>query len=404
MKKKILLITQYYPPEMGGGSQRSVGFAEELHDAGLEVVVIAPFPTYLMTEVKTKVKLYEKSSENGITIYHTYVYASDRGKFLKRMAYYLSFMLSALIVALFVEKKSDFHITISPPLFTGIPGILLKWFKKSKFIFDIGDLWPESAIQLGFLKNRTAINIAEQLERWIYRNADFVNVVTRGTYEKVKLLHPYIKKVLYIPNFVRTSLITKTPKDQILLKELNLGSKFICGYAGNIGGAQGLKMMTDAAKLTLQNTKILYLIIGDGVEKELLEQEIEKHSLKNVLLLPPVSREKIISYISLFDIMFIPLVKNKLFTITIPSKLYEAMAAEIPVILSVDGEARKLLEEAKCGYFCEPENSAMLAKLLSNCIANNEKLCEIGRNGRISAIDNFDRKTNIRRFLNQING
>ena len=128
MKHKFLIVTQYFPPEIGGGSQRSIGFAEELSTLGLDIKVITPFPSYLMNknEVKTKLKLFEKQNINGLEVYRTFVFASDRGNFLKRMMYYLSFTFSAGIVSLFELKKINFVLTISPPLFTGIVGLLIK--------------------------------------------------------------------------------------------------------------------------------------------------------------------------------------------------------------------------------------------------------------------------------------
>ncbi|MCX6149372.1 MAG: glycosyltransferase family 4 protein [Ignavibacteriales bacterium] len=400
----FILVTQYYPPVIGGGSQRSVGFVEELSKLGVKVTVVTPFPSYLMSkeEIKTKFKLFEKTIEDGITIYRTFVYANDRGNFVKRMLYYLSFTFSSTLVTLFQIKEMDFILTVSPPLFTGISGIIVKKFKKVKFIFDIGDLWPESAIQLGFLKNKTAIQLAEKLERAIYRNSDIVNVVTKYTLNKLQNLHPYIKKLLYVPNFVNSESYKKQNKNDEILVKHNLNNKLIIGYAGNIGSAQGLKIMTDAALLTKENERIFYLIIGDGVEKGLLESEISKNKLKNILLLPPVSRDEIIKYISVFDLMVVPLVKNDLFKITIPSKLYESMAAEIPVLLCVDGEARKIVEETNCGYYVEPENGKMLADKIIEFSKSNPSTNLLGENGRKRAEEEFDRKRVIEIFYNEL--
>jgi glycosyltransferase involved in cell wall biosynthesis len=405
MKHKFLIVTQYFPPEIGGGSQRSVGFAEELSTLGMDIKVITPFPSYLMNknEVKTKLKLFEKQNINGLEVYRTFVFASDRGNFLKRMMYYLSFTFSASIVALFELKKINFVLTISPPLFTGIVGLLIKKIKRAKFIFDIGDLWPESAVQLGFLTNQTAIKLAEKLERKIYREADFVNVVTNCTREKLLSLHPYIKKLSYTPNFVNLDVIKKREKPAYLLDELNIHDRMIFGYAGNIGGAQGLKIITEAAKKVKESKNITFLILGDGVEKDLIENEITKYDLVNVKILPPVKREIVADYIALFDVMIIPLVKKELFTITIPSKLYESMAAEIPVLLAVDGEARRIMEKYNCGIFIEPENSSMLAEKVLELSSNPQALKQYGTNGRKGAEEEFARKKVINNFFNTIN-
>ncbi len=398
--KNFVIITQYFLPEIGGGSQRSFGFAEELSKFDLNITVITPFPSYLMDkkDVKTKWKLYEKSEENGLTIYRTFVFTSDRGGFFKRILYYKSFALSAFLVGWLKIKKIDYLLTISPPLFTGITGVLLKKFKKAKFVFDIGDLWPESAVQLGFLKNKIAIKLAEFLERWIYKNSDAVNVVTLQTHEKVKKNHPEIKNLHYIPNFVNTSLINKLEKDKQLSAKLNLNGKIVYGYAGNIGSAQGVDIMVKAAALTKDIENIIYLIIGEGVDRKKLESFIKDNDLKNVILLNPVSKDYILSYISLFDVMVIPLVKNDLFKITIPSKLYESMAAEIPVLLCVDGEARRIVEETNCGFYVEPENHNMLAEKVREFNDNKTLIESLGSKGREKVMDQFARHVVIKNF------
>jgi glycosyltransferase involved in cell wall biosynthesis len=402
--KNFIIITQYFPPEIGGGSQRSIGFTEELRKFGLNVIVVTPFPSYLMdkAKIKTRFRLFEKYTEDGITVYRTFVYASDRGNFFKRMFYYLSFTISAALVSLTEIRKINYVLTISPPLFTGLVGLILKYLKSAYFIFDIGDLWPESAIQLGFLKNRLTIWLSEKLERIIYRGSDSINVVTNLTLQKFQIKHDYVKRVLLVPNFVDTEKIKKTEKNIDLVNKLKINNKIVYGYAGNIGSAQGLKIITDAAKLTIENSSIIYLIIGDGIEKETLQKDIMEHGLDNVIFLPPVPRDLIMDYIALFDAMIIPLVKNELFKITIPSKLYECMAAELPVLLCVDGEAKKIMEKYNCGIFVEPENATMLAEKV-NFLYNNQKIViELGRNGRKGATQEFDRKLIVRKFYNAI--
>jgi len=404
MKKKILIITQYFPPEIGGGSQRSIGFAEELYNLGFDITVIKPFPSYLIKKelISIKFKLFEKYFENGLTIFNTFVYANDRGNFIKRILYYLSFTISSIIVSIIKINKIDYVIAISPPLFTGLTGLLIKKIKKAIFIFDIGDLWPEGAIQLGFLKNKLAIVLAEKLEKTIYKNSDIINVVTKLTLDKLKSLHPYIKTILYVPNFVNTNLVKKLQKDTTIIERLNLKKKMVVGYAGNIGKAQGCRIITQSALITKNIKDIVYIIIGDGVEKDSLVDDINKMHLDNVLILDPVTREDIIRYISVFDTVIIPLVKNELFKITIPSKLYESMAAEIPILLCVDGEARKIVEESKCGFFIEPENAELLAANIIELFNNIEMLGKLGKNGRTMAENEFNRKTVIQKFAQEL--
>lgn len=402
MRKKFIIVTQYFPPEIGGGAQRSFGLAEELSKE-FDITVIAPFPTYLIENAKTKFKLYEEEYVNGIHVIRSFVYASDRGKFFQRIIYYLSFTVSSTILSVFKLRNIDYILTISPPIFTGITGLLTKFFKSSKFIFDIGDLWPEVAIQMGFLKNKSAIYLSKALEKVIYKNADLINVVTQNTYDKLKLEFPFIKKLLLIPNMVDINKYHKREKDEQILKELKIKNKFVVGYAGNIGSAQGLKLLTDAAYLLKNHEDIIFLIIGDGVDKNILVNEIKDKELTNVILLPPVVKDVVTKYISIFDIAIIPLIKNDLFRITIPSKLYEAMATEKPVILSVDGEARKILEENQCGFYSEPENASMLADKVLTFYSNKELLISLGSNGRKAAENIYCKEKVVKKLIENLN-
>ncbi len=402
--KKVLLITQYYPPEIGGGAHRSSGIAEGLLALGVDVTVIAPFPTYLLQEHHKSFswKLWEKQNVRGVKVLRTFVISSDRGSLPKRLIYYFSFMKSAFITALFKVKGVDVIITISPPLFTGITGVLLKNIMRTKLIFDIGDLWPESVIQLGFIKNKTAIKIAEALERWIYKRSDVLNLVTEGTRERVLRIHPYVKNTFYVPNFADTKSVFKESKNADLVKELGLENKIVFGYAGNIGGAQGLFVVTEAAKILKSDESIVFLIIGDGVDSGKLYKDIKMFDLHNIIFLPPVLKEEVRKYSSLFDFTVIPLLSNELFLITIPSKLYESMASETPVILCVDGEARKILEDAQAGYSVNSENIPLLAETIKKAASDMDAAAEMGKRGRETVKKYFDRDLVIAKLKQDI--
>jgi glycosyltransferase involved in cell wall biosynthesis len=403
-RKKIVIVTQYFPPEIGGGANRSAGFAEELAALGNDVTVVTPFPGYLLHGERARMRFrpFQMQHESGFVVYRTFVVATNRRSLFKRMAYYLSFTLSALLVLLLKIKKIDYVLVISPPIFTGIVGVAAKMIRSCTFILDIGDIWTNAAIQLHLLKSPKAIQRAQRLEQWIYRNADTVNLVTPNTFERFARTHQLSARVLLVPNFVDTTYIRRLEKPMHLAHRLQLTGKMVFGYAGNIGRAQGIQTIVQAAELTRQVKEIVYLIIGEGVERPQVAQLIKDHDLHNVVLLPPVSREEILAYISLIDVMIIPLVKAELFRETIPSKLYECMASEIPVILCVDGEARRLVESSGCGVFSEPEDPIELASTILNYYHHPEFISEFGSNGRTVAEQRFDIEKVIERFWHEL--
>ena len=403
-KKHVVIVSQYFPPEIGGGAHRSFGFAEEFSGLEMNVTVVTAFPSYLIQSkhARFRFKLYEKERIKDITVYRTFVIPGDRGSLVKRLLYYFSFTISSTLVLLLKVKHIDVLIAISPPLFTGITGVLAKKFKSSRFILDIGDLWPESAIQLKILKNRFGIWISHKLERWIYSYCDDINFVTRDTVKRFRNGRMNGTRVSYVPNFVDTGYVKKTVKDATMVQELGLSNKLVFGYAGNIGIAQGLSIIVRAAELTRHRKDIVYMLVGDGVKRVDVEQEIRDRGLDNILLLPPVSKEEIVRYIALIDVMIIPLVKAELFKVTIPSKLYESMAAEIPVIICVDGEARAIVEHANCGLFVEPENAEQLAEKVMALHQDRDLIAQLGKNGRTYVVERFARNKVIPEYSREL--
>lgn len=402
--KNVVIVTQYFPPEIGGGAHRSIGFAEELSALGVNVTVVTAFPSYLVHKkhARFRFRAYEKQQVNGLTIYRTFVIPSDRGNFLMRLLYYLSFTISSTLLVLLNIRRIDILLAISPPLFTGITGVLAKKFKSAKFILDIGDLWPESAVQLKILKNAFAIRFSEALERWIYRHCDGINLVTKETFDLFRTHNRNGASISYVPNFVDTSFVKKREKDFGLVQSLGLTDKLVFGYVGNIGVAQGLHVIVQAAHRTRHIKEIAYVIVGEGVEAARMEREIRELGLSNIHLLPPVSRKEIVNYISLIDVMIIPLVKVDLFRITIPSKLYESMAAEIPVILCVDGEARSIVEQANCGVFAEPGRPDELVDRILTFHRNRDLITQLGKNGRSFVEERFARNKVIPRYYHEL--
>ena len=403
-KKNVVIVSQYFPPEIGGGAHRSLGFAEELSALGMNVTVVTAFPSYLIhkNHARFRFKAYEKQQINAITVYRTFVIPGDRGSLLKRLLYYFSFTISSTLLLLLKIKHVDMVLAISPPLFTGITGFLAKKLKSARFILDIGDLWPESAIQLNILKNPWAIRLSQKLERWIYRHCDVINLVTRKTLEQFQQSDHDGVHLAYVPNFVDTALVKKTEKNVLLTHRFGLENKLVFGYVGNIGVAQGIDIIVHAAHHTRHIGEIIYLIVGDGVDRVNVEQEIGALNLRNVVLLPPVSREEIVNYIGLIDVMIIPLVKRELFKITIPSKLYESMAAEIPAIVCVDGEARALVEQSNCGLYSEPGSATQLADKVIHFYNNREIIPGLGSNGRKTVVEQLSRDKVIQSYYHEV--
>jgi glycosyltransferase involved in cell wall biosynthesis len=258
----------------------------------------------------------------------------------------------------------------------------LRAIKGIPLVFEVRDLWPESAVALGELSNRTVIALATWLEQACYRRAVQIVVVTHGIYNRLVQRGIAASKLCFIPNGANTELFAFNPIGrEHIRKELGLDQKFIAIYAGIHGLAQGLETVLDAARLMQGDLDIHIVLIGDGPKKAELLALAASYNLPNLILLPEKPRELIPDYLSAADVALIPLKKVDIFKGALPSKLFDAWACKRPVLLSIDGEARELLEKVKGGIFVPPEDPAKMAEALIGLRDSPRERLSMGENG-----------------------
>jgi len=392
-KLRILVISQYFPPEIGAAATRVGELAEALRRRGHDMTVVTEFPNYphgIIAE-RYRGRLFRRESFHGIDVIRSFVYASERGTFFQRILFYLSFMLSSIFGALRAERY-DIILATSPPLFVGISGYLLSILKGGIFVFEVRDIWPESAIMLDQLRNRFSIWMAEKLEMFLYRRAEHIIVVTRGFIRDLMAKGVPRRKISLVSNGVNMDFFRPEPRSARVLKALHLENKFIVSYVGNLGLAQGFKAIFKCAEMLRGEERIAFVIVGDGVSKKKNMALARRMGLENVLFVDAQPKSKILTYLSLADVSLVPMRKTQLHLITVPAKLYENMACGKPIILSVDGEARQILEQARAGIFVEPENSEQMARAILKLYRNPALLSEYGRNGREYVVEHFSRE------------
>jgi glycosyltransferase involved in cell wall biosynthesis len=329
-------------------------------------------------------KIFEKSKLDGIDVIRVWIKTSPRKIFFNRMLFYLSYMINAVIAGiLLVHGKVDFIYATSPPLFVGGAALMLSMIKRIPFVFEVRDLWPESAIALGELSNRRAITWAKFLETTCYRKARQIVVVTNGIYNDLLSRGIPPEKLIVIPNGANIDLFTykATDRDRIR-QELGYQSKFVAIYAGILGLAQGLETVIKAAQLLQDQQDIQFLFIGEGPKKEELQSLANENHLKNLTFLPEKPRHDIPAYLSAADIALVPLRQTEVFTAVLPSKIFDAWACEKPVLISIDGEARKLVEDVNGGFYIPPEDPIKMADALSYLKNIPDVLQSMGKKGR----------------------
>lgn len=400
---RILFLTQYCPPEVGAPQNRIFEFAKKLKEFGHEVTILTALPNYPRGEIFEEYKGNKVVIEEieGIKIVRTSIYATKSKKFTKRLRNYLSFTFSSVLKGAKHIDNQDVIITESPPLFLGFSGFILAKLKKAKFIFNISDLWPESAIKLGVLHNKLFIKMSVWLEEFCYKKAAAVTCQTQGIVDDIVDRGFDKNKIHLLTNGVDTKLFKKENRDEDFRREIGIESKFALCYAGIHGIAQGLQVIIEAAEIVKNEVNIQFIFVGDGPEKQDLINLVKEKGLNNVTFLPLQPKTNMPKIVASMDAAIIPLRKLELFKGALPSKMFETLASEIPIILPVQGEAAKLINNANAGIVVEPENSKEIAEAVLKLYNDIELRNELGQNGRAYVMENYARE-NITRKLEKI--
>ncbi len=404
-KLRILYISQYFPPEMGAPSARVYELSRRwMKNDHVNVTVLTGFPNHPTGVIPPEYRGYRFLRENkdGIEVVRTFIYAAPNKGFIKRILSYMSFMFSSIIQGIRNIEKPDIIIATSPQFFVGIAGYLFSRIKKTPFIFEVRDLWPESIVQLGQLKNKLLIRFLEWIELTLYRKSIHVVGVADSTVDI--LTHRGIDrdKISIIKNGVDLDLFTNRNRQDQLKEKHNLKDKFVVSYIGTHGLSHALDKVLEAAKLYGDDDRVVILLIGEGAEKENLKKQAKSLKLKNVLFYDQIGKQELPEYYEMSDIILVTLRNLPLFRHVIPSKIFEIMAMERPILISVDGESRKLVESAGTGIFSEPENPQALKDKLDYLLANPQKRSEMGRNGRDFVCAHFNRDALADRYLQLI--
>ncbi|PBQ30743.1 glycosyltransferase WbuB [Sphingobacteriaceae bacterium] len=403
---KLLILTQYFPPEVGAPQNRLFELAVRLFKSGVDVTVLTAMPNYPQMQIYEtyKGKNYFYEEMEGLKVHRSSIYASKSKSIVNRLRNYFSFVWSSARIGNKKLGSFDFLLCESPPLFLGYSALYLARRKKAKLIFNVSDLWPESAEKLGVVNNKYLLKLAYNLEERLYKRAVLVTGQTQGICANINKRFPSVK-TYWLPNGVDLKYY-----DPATISKANWRAKngfpesdFIFLYAGIIGIAQGLEVILNAAKSFSSTPDIKFVLMGSGPEKPRLQALKEELSLSNVVFLDPVTKKEMPSVLKDIDAAIVPLRKLDLFLGAIPSKLFENLSMEIPVLLGVDGEARQLfITQGKCGMYFEPENVEELVKAVSDLKSDKTLAQQLGENGRRFVNANFNREIIAEKFYRQL--
>lgn len=404
---RILFLSHYFPPEVNAPASRTFEHCRQWVRDGHQVTVITCAPNHPRGKVYNGYHNALKSREknNGIDVIRVWTYVTANEGFIKRTLNYISYMVAAVLV-LPLSPKVDIVISTSPQFFNGLTGYFVSRLKQVPWVLEIRDLWPESIVAVGAIKNRPLIRVLEWLEVFAYRKADRIVSVTDAFQRHIEKKGISPDKIAVIKNGADLSLYKPITGKNPLAQSLGLEGKFVASYFGTHGMAHHLETILYAAQRLTDYPDIVLLLAGDGAERKRLLALCQELNLANVVMLEQQPKDQMPWLWSLSSVSLILLKKSNLFTTVIPSKLFESMAMEKPIILGVEGESADILQAAKAGYCIEPENADELARCLLNLHAD-RVLCErLGQNGRTHVVKHFDRinlAKNFEQLLSKIN-
>jgi colanic acid biosynthesis glycosyl transferase WcaI len=358
---RILLLEQFFDPEP---TFKGLAFAKALASQGHDVEILTGFPNYPGGKVYAgyHLRLWKREVMDGVPVNRVLLYPSHNKSALLRILNYVSFALSASILGPLLVKRPDIVYVYHPPATIGLPAIVLRALWRVPFVYDVHDLWPDTVAASGMLNNRFVIRMLNRFCDWIYRCADRVVVVSRGFRRALIERGVPENKVHLIHNWADERSIRVMPRDEDLADRLGFSGRFNVLFAGTMGTAQALDAILDAAEICAKSAPFVqFAFVGGGVDKHRLEQRARAMSLTNVLFLPKRPMAEMSPLLALADVVLVHLKNDPLFRITIPSKTQAYMAAGRPILMAVPGDAAELVETARAGTTCVPEDAVSIA-------------------------------------------
>lgn len=393
----IILHTQYYPPEVGAPQARLSELASGLVRRGHRVTVLTSMPNYPQGRIYPGYKgFFRMEKIDGVDVIRTAIYPAQSAQLLPRLSGYFSFVFSSLLVGGLNVRSADFLLTESPPLFLGIAGFLLSRWKRARWIFNVSDLWPESVVRLGMLREGIALQVGLMLEAFCYSKAWVVTGQSRSILKNINSRFPTVK-TYWFSNGVDSKVFDPRRYDANSRSFLGNKDELIVLYAGLHGYAQGLEQILLAARRFEDSSKIRFVLIGDGPEKKKLLEMARTLGLHNVTFLDPIPKEKMPRIVASVDICLIPL---KIYIPgAVPSKLYEAMASGCPVLLIAEGEAADIVNGSQAGIVVKPGDIDAIVRGVETFVADPFLREQMGKAGREVVRKYYDRSKITDKFL-----
>lgn len=398
MATRILLLTQWFDPEP---TFKGLVFARELVCQGFEVEVLTGFPNYPGGKLYPgyKIKWLQREVIGGVQITRVPLYPNHDQSAIKRVFNYASFAASSLIYGLFMAKRADVIYAYHPPLTVGVTASLLRLLRRIPVVYDIQDMWPDTLRATGMLNNARALNVVAAVCGWVYRRVDHIVVLSPGFKRLLTARGVPERKLEVIYNWADEAALA-TPRGGAPKELASDGRAFYILFAGNMGKAQALDAVLDAARLLQERgSRVRWVMLGGGVEVPRLKQRATDMQLDNMVFLPSVPMTEVGAYLNAANALLVHLRKDPLFEITIPSKTQAYMAVGKPVLMAVDGDAADLVRQSSSGVVAESESPQALAEAAERMASlDAEELVAMGQRARAYYQQHLALQVGVKRF------
>ena len=390
---RILLLTTYFRPDVASTGVIMTTLVDEFVSKGHQVTVLTSVPHYDIDQVWPEYagKLIYKERSGSVQIYRIATHAAkNKASIIQRLLNYGSFSVLSFFQGVLLPKH-DVILVPSPPLSNGVIAEFISLFRGTPFVYNVQDIWPDVAVRAGVLKNPTINFILRKMERFVYKKAAGIAVISDGF--KNNLLGKGVpeEKISVIPNFIDIDFVTPKSKDNAFSRRFGLADKFVVLFAGNMGFSQGLETVIDAANFLTDFPEIQFLMVGNGAGRSKAEKYLENLALSNVRFLPFQPHEDLPIMYGTADICLIPL-RRGFTNDSVPCKLFTIMAAGKPAVAAVDpgSDTWRLMEKAKCGLCVEPEAPRSIADAILHYYRNPRAASTAGTNARRFVETEFD--------------
>lgn len=398
---RILILHMRYSPDATGTGPLVTELAQDLAGMGHAVCVVTSVPHYGRARVADGYRRgwLDRRRESGVDVWRTWSPApapdSRAGRALDYLVY---FLLST--AAGWMSGRADVVLCVAPPITVAVSGWIVGRLRRARLVFNVQDIWPDGLIQMGRLRSRLAIVLFRGLERFAYRAADRITVVSEGMREALVSRGVPEAKIEVISNWVDLASFPKVPRSSSLAAELGLAGKFVILFAGNMGYAACLESIVAAALLLTGEPEIAFLLVGEGSARSEAERQASELHLPNLTFVTTQPKARLAHVYASADVGLVTLRKG-MGRLSVPSKAYAIMAARRPILAAVpeDSEIRRLVEQAHCGQSIQPEDPEALAEAIRKLARAGEQLRDWGDHAAAFVASNFTRELGARRYV-----